>query len=125
MKHYKLGYLMEFHPDGETKDWVTREDLASEDQEKKNLVQSWIVGLAEPWCESAVSYCININQGNEVVADEAHKWVAACHSIFYDCLESVLVAYGATPEDALQNVRSEFAEMIKIYCERYKDNKDA
>lgn len=119
-----IGYLLEFHPDKEIKECVTVDDLTSTDKEKQDLVQSWIVGLAEPWCESAVSYCININHGMEVQADNNHKWVAECRSIFYDCLESVLIAYGSTPTEALVNVQNKFDEMMVIYHERYEDNSE-
>lgn len=124
-ENQKLGYIREFHPNKEIEDWVTREDLTSADQEKKDLVQSWIVGLAEPWSPSAESYVIHRNCTYDgTIVPESEAWAATYTSIFYDFLESVIVAYGATPGEALSNAEKILEEMLMIYSEKYEDEEE-
>ena len=121
----KLGYVVEYYKGDELKEEVTREDLNSNDQEKKDLVQSWIVGLMEPWSASAEFFDIKRNvkyDGTKVAESEA--WKATYTSIFYDYLESRLIAYGATPGEALKNAEKLLEEMEAIYEERYVDDEE-
>lgn len=124
-KNKMLGYLCDYGGGKEIKDWVAREDLFSDDQEKKDLARGWIVGLAEPWSASAEFYdvkrnCASLNK--KVPVSEA--WKATYTSIFYDCMESVIVAYGATPTEALSNVEIVLEEMMEIYETKYADCED-
>jgi hypothetical protein len=122
----KLGYIREFHSDKEIVDWVTRSDLSSNIQEKKDLVQSWICGLAEPWSDSAESFVVRRNcMYDGTIVPESEAWEAIYTSIFYDFLESCIVVYGATPIDALANAEGLLKEMIAIYDEKYADEEDA
>ena len=124
-KNEKLGYICEYYKGQEIKEWVTREDLNSDDTDKKDLVQGFIVGLMEPWSASAECFEIRRNvkyDGTKVPESEA--WRATYTSIFYDALESVIVAYGATPDDALRNAEKILDEMETIYEERYADEEE-
>lgn len=124
-KNDKLGYVCEYYKCDEIKEWVTREDLNSDDHEKKDLVQSFIIGLMEPWSASAEFFNINRNvRYDGVKVDESESWKATYTSIFYDNLESVIVAYGATPDEALKNVENVLDEMEAIYEERYADDEE-
>lgn len=124
-KNEILGYICEYYKDQEIKEWVTRKDPNSDDPEKKDLVQSFIVGLMEPWSASAECFEIRRNvkyDGTKVAESEA--WRATYTSIFYDTLESVVVAYGETPDKALKNTENILDEMEAIYEERYVDKEE-
>jgi hypothetical protein len=117
-----LGYVVEYYNREELKEQITRNDLTSDDQDRKDWVQSFIVGLMEPWSASAESFDVRRNiryDGTKV--DENEAWKATYISIFYDFMESRLIAYGATPADALKNVEKLLEEMGYIYEERYAD----
>lgn len=121
----KLGYVVEYYKGQEIKEWVTREDLNSDVPDKKDLVQGFIVGLMEPWSAAAEFFDIKRNiryDGTKVTENEA--WKATYTSIFYDTLESVAIAYGATPCEALKNVEKLLEEMEAIYEEIYADDEE-
>ena len=114
-KQEVIGYLMEYHIGEEEKEEITRADLLSDDQEKKDLVKSWAYGLANPWSPSALSYTLNyVDWKPEIPENE--RWVAHCNSIFYDSLESVAISRGATAQEALKNVEDLVKSIIDKYC---------
>ena len=124
-KNEKLGYICEYYKDKEIKEWVTREDLNSDDPDKKDLVQGFVVGLMEPWSASAECFDIRRNvryDGTKVAESEA--WKATYTSVFYDTLESVIVAYGATPDEALKNAEKILDEVEVVYAKRYADDEE-
>lgn len=121
-KNKRIGCIRQYASGNEYIDWVFESDLISEDQEKKDLIQSWLFGLDEPWSDFACSYNICMNQRR---TDENLKdlWKAEYLSIFYDGMESYAYGYGKTPEEALMNVKKLVEESIEKYYEG-KDEDD-
>lgn len=118
-----IGYLVEYHAGNEEKEPVRRSDLTSEDKERQDLVKSWAYGLAEPWSPSALSYIINyVDYKPEIPEDK--RWIAQCDSIFYDFLESVAIANGSTPEEALKNAKELVEYVVDNFYEKDEDCED-
>ena len=106
-----IGYIHEFHPNFNSKTWVAKEDFDSDNPAALKDLQAWAAGLAEPWSETSVSYVVNFK-------DDIRLWEARYISIFYDCLESIALGYGDTPEAAVVAVKKIVEESIeKFYNE--------
>jgi hypothetical protein len=115
-----LHIVREYYQDQEIKEWVSREDLYSDNQEKQDLLQSWIVGLARPWSASAEFFHVSRNCTYDgTIVEEREAWKATYTSIFYDTMESVIVAYGPNTREALASAEKILDEMVAIYEERY------
>ena len=117
----RIGYIHEFHADREMKDWVSANDLQSDDPIVKKVVQGWLYGLNEPWSDTSVHYALHPNFARDVTPETC--WVAEYTSIFYDFMQSVAIAYGPTPEEALKNV----TQMVEVIIAEYyiPDSEDA
>ena len=111
----RIGYVHEFHPNFEDKSWIADQDLTSTDPVVQKEVQHWLYGLANPWSETAVSYVVSpkIAVNEEVARNET--WKAEYISTFYDCLQSVAIAYGSTPNEAIDNVTKLVEYVINNY----------
>lgn len=111
-----IGYHIEYSQGEEERIEIRQEDLVSPDQERRDLIKSWAYGLANPWSQSALSYTLNYN-GWDNSLNENERWLGQCNSIYYDCLESVIVARGASAQEALTNVEKFMNEIIGKYNE--------
>lgn len=111
----KIGYIHEFHPNFENNSWIANQDLASADPVVQKEIQHWLYGLANPWSETAISFVSSptIMVGKEIPNEKT--WTAKYISTFYDCLQSIAIAYGATPNEAIDNVTS----LVKNVLEKY------
>ena len=110
-----VGYIVEYYAGKEEKEAITVADLTSDDKKRQDCVKSWAFGLGEPWSDSAISYVINRDWRQDVPEDEI--WTAQCNSIFYDSLESVAIAKGPTPQEALKNVEELVEYVVKNFYE--------
>ena len=112
----RIGYVHEFHQNADMKTWVADQDLYNKtDEDVIKDVQHLLYGLVNPWSDTSVYYTINYNFEQNREKDDI--WVARYVSPFYDCLESVIFAYGKTPEEALENVKKLYTKIIKFYIE--------
>ena len=109
-----IGYHIEHSQGEEERIEIRQEDLVATDPEKQDLIKSWVYGLANPWSQSAVSYTLNYNDWDSSLQDN-ERWTAQCNAIYYDCLESVIVARGASAQEALTNVEKFMNETIGKY----------
>ena len=113
----RIGYIHEFHPNLDHKDWVADQDMSSEDPVVKKVVQDWLYGLANPWSETSLHYVVHPNHAPANKFNVGEEWVAEYTSIFYDCLESIAIGYGSSPQEAIDNVANMVAELIAKYYE--------
>ena len=114
-KRIKIGYTHEFHPNFKNNSWIADEDLTSVDPVVQKEVQHWLYGLANPCSETAVSYVVSPKIAiNEKIAKN-ETWEAKYISTFYDCLQSIAIAYGSTPNEAIDNVTVLVNDAINKY----------
>lgn len=111
----KIGCIRQYMLGKEYIDWVSFEDLTSEDEEKKDLVQGWLHGLDEPWSDFSVNYQLSMPYQSPSKINLDVLWCAEYASVFYDGMESAAFGYGKTPEDALANVKKLVEEVIDKY----------
>lgn len=111
----RIGYIHEFHPNFENNSWIADEDLTSDNPVVQKDVQEWLYGLANPWSETAVSFTTSPTIMVDKEVPKEKTWTANYISTFYDCLQSVAIAYGTTPNEAINNV----AAMVKDVLEKY------
>lgn len=120
-KRIKIGYTHEFHPNFENNSWIADQDLASTDPIVQKEVQHWLYGLANPWSETAVSYVVSPKIVVNEEVPENETWKAEYISTFYDCLQSIAIAYGSTPNEAIDNVTALVKNVLESY---YIPNED-
>lgn len=111
----RIGYIHEFHVNLDHKDWVADQDMNSTDPEVVKVVQGWLYGIIHTWSNTSENYVITHNHKPDHTENE--EWVAEYTSIFYDCMESVVIAYGKTPEEALTNVKNLTASVVEYFVE--------
>lgn len=119
MDKIHIGYIHEFHQGISQKSWLSNLDLDSKDPTVQKDLQGWLFGLDEPWSDTSVSYIISPNHKNPTPET---AWKVEYTSIFYDCLESVAISYGSTPQEAFTNVQT----MVDYLIDKYyiRDSKD-
>lgn len=118
----RIGYTHEFHPNFENNSWIADEDLISTDPIVQKEVQHWLYGLANPWSETSISYIVSPRISVNEKIPENEMWQAKYISVFYDCLESVAIAYGSNPSEAIDNVTNLVENVVRKY---YKHDDDA
>lgn len=114
-KRIRIGYTHEFHPNFENNSWIADQDLTSVDPVVQKEVQHWLYGLANPWSETAVSYIVSPKIAVDEEIPKNETWKAEYISTFYDCLQSIAIAYGSTPNEAIDNVTA----MVKNVLEKH------
>lgn len=118
----RIGYIHEFHMNMDSKDWVADQDMNSTDPDVTKVVQGWLYGIVHSWSNTSENYQINHNHA--VGHSEEEEWVAYYTSIFYDCMESVVLAYGRTPEEALINVKALTESVVKYFIDDEESEPD-
>lgn len=111
----RIGYTHEFHPNFENNSWIANEDLISTDPIVQKDVQHWLYGLANPWSETAISFITSPTIMVDKEVPNEKTWKAEYISTFYDCLQSIAIAYGATPNEAIDNVTTMVGDVLEKY----------
>ena len=109
----RIGYTHEFHPNFENNSWIADEDLTSTDSIVQKEVQNWLYGLANPWSETAISFLVTPTIAVNEEIPEEKTWTAKYISTYYDCLQSIAISYGITPNAAIQNVVAMVKEVVE------------
>ena len=117
----RIGYIHEFHPNFENNSWIADEDLTSDNPVVQKDVQEWLQGLAHPWSETAISFLVTPTIAVNEEIPEEKTWTAKYISTYYDCLQSIAIAYGITPNAAIENVVAMVKEVVEKH---YKPNED-
>lgn len=97
----RLGYIHIFGSNFSHKDWVFSNDMQSDDTTVKGVVNQWRHGINSPRSEWSYRYNISPNFRKTGSND---AWVAEYIVTVDQGLEYITVAYGDTPQIALNSV---------------------
>ncbi len=113
----KIGQSHDYQGEkGWVKTWINGADFQASDPSTKEAALYWVHDLANPWDETAVSYEMRRSKGLVFADTSLGEWIAEYTSIVYDDIMATAIAYGTTPQEALQNVIDLVTELIKTYC---------